>query len=147
MKRWLTALLTGGVLAALYAKLRARTRRDPDHQDPEKTVREPTRLKATIETDGKTFRVVPGHLDVVPGDEITWSSEATDVYFQFPVQELFVELIEERVWTRFLPRGGTVTVRVPDAVPPGEYVYAAFAGEGKRYAEGGTPPKMIVKNG
>ncbi len=71
------------------------------------------------------------------GQKIIFSAEGTDVYFQFGETGLFGG------HTKYLQNGKTLNLVVGN-VANGTYVYAAFCLGPKEYAEGGSPPKIIV---
>ncbi|NBC16514.1 MAG: hypothetical protein GVY18_04260 [Bacteroidetes bacterium] len=89
--------------------------------------------------------------EVQAGDVINWDCNDADVEFQFPEDDLFVN---QSGYTSSLSAGGQLSKTV--ASQSGQagdktVVYAAYCtpdGKGSAgYAEGSTPPKMIIKPG
>jgi len=71
------------------------------------------------------------------GQKIVFMAEGTDVYFQFDNDGLFGG------HTKYLKSGNKMTLTVGN-VAKGTYIYAAFCMGPKQFAEGGSPPKIIV---
>lgn len=87
--------------------------------------------------------------EVMAGDTITWTCDDADVDFQFPEDDLFTG---QSGYTSQLSAGGQMSKTV--ASSPGlktdqTIVYAAYCTPSdpaqSGYAEGGSPPRMIIK--
>lgn len=74
---------------------------------------------------------------VVPGQKVIFHAEGSDVYIQFDNDQLFGGHY------RTIKNGKTLTLGVGN-VAKGIYVYAAFCVGPKVFAQGGSPPKIIV---
>ncbi len=74
---------------------------------------------------------------VVPGQKIVFHAEGTDVYFQFDRDSLFGG------HKKFIKNGKKLTLGV-GKVAKGIYTYSAFCLGPMEFAEGGSPPKIIV---
>ena len=89
---------------------------------------------------------------VKAGDTITWQCNDADVDFQFPDDDLFVN---QSGYTPQFPSGGQLSVTVAASATGAEQrtvVYAAYCTPSDPrnpvgYAEGSSPPKMIVDPG
>lgn len=104
--------------------------------------------------DGNTSAI-----EVRRKDEIRWNVEDEEavVAFQFPRKDLFEEGYEEERWTWTASQSQPRELTVMEEAPLGEHTYSAFCllPDGKDvqvriergkigYAEGGSPPSMIV---
>lgn len=74
---------------------------------------------------------------VIPGQKIVFHAEGTDVYFQFDRDSLFGG------HKKFIKNGKKLTLGV-GKVAKGIYTYSAFCLGPMEFAEGGSPPKIIV---
>jgi CO dehydrogenase/acetyl-CoA synthase alpha subunit len=81
-------------------------------------------------------------------DVIVWTSEGTDAYLQFP-DKLFNPVDPEdslkHGFTKFLKSGKKVKLRVRDDVLAGTYEYAVFCTADGVFAEGDSPPKIVIE--
>ena len=147
MLNFLIGLIVGGVAAYIVAKMKQSS---PESQDPKGPFREPTivRLRIIRDEEGRWLIVDrennPVTPKLVPGDTVIWQIEGSDAFFQFPTQQLFEQLQKEETWTQELRDGGELVLKVAKDVPPDEYVYAAFSNRTERYAEGASPPKLLI---
>ncbi len=112
-------------------------------------MRKPMEYRLFIKQIDETWTVVDEEgqavtLKVSPGDTVVWMAGESDAFFQFPVRELFAELVKENTWTPSLPSGQSLRLTVGERAPEGAFVYAVFNTKDDRYARGGSPPKMII---
>lgn len=90
--------------------------------------------------------VRPGHLYVNSGDNVIFTSDQVDSLFFIPnAQELFG--VEKDSLVLFIPAGSeSVEFTVQPELPCGkEYPYAVYCKDCNDFAEGGSPPRMILK--
>jgi hypothetical protein len=86
----------------------------------------------------KSNKVVPGLLQVQPGDDVTFKALNGDVKIWFPVKDLFgVDSLQ-------LKRGApqTLTVQKKDS---DEYPYSPYCLTTGTFAEGGSSPIIIIE--
>lgn len=72
------------------------------------------------------------------GEEIRWTVQEKKAHLQFMDQSLFGE------WTESVSPTEPLTLEVGN-VDPDTYHYAVFCTADEEYAEGDTPPKIIIK--
>jgi len=81
-------------------------------------------------------------------DTIVWTAEGTDAYFQFS-NDLFnpVEAGDSLGggYTKFLKDGKKLKLKVKDDAPFGTEVYAVFCTADGVYAQGESPPKIVIE--
>ncbi len=73
------------------------------------------------------------------GEQITWEAGKSDIYFQFPDVSLFGE------HTMMLEKGQKMSLKVNPNANAGKHSYAAFCLDDKCFAEGNSPPEIIVE--
>jgi hypothetical protein len=74
---------------------------------------------------------------VYPGDKVIFHAEGTDVFFQFDNDKLFGG------HNKSVKNGKKLTLGVGQ-VAKGEYIYSAFCFGPQVFAQGDSPPKIIV---
>lgn len=99
-------------------------------------------INLSVKKIGNVWKVVVAgttttEVHVVKGQRVIFTAEGSDLYFQFDNTNLFGG------HTKFLKNGQKLTLGV-GAVAKGIYVYSVFCDGPKAYAEGGSPPKIIV---
>ena len=81
-------------------------------------------------------------------DKIVWEAEGTDVYFQFS-NKLFDAVGEADSlaggYTKFLEDGKKLKLKVKDNAQLGVEVYAVFCTADGVYAQGDSPPKIVIE--
>ena len=81
-------------------------------------------------------------------DTIIWTAEGTDTYFQFP-NKLFNPVGQKDSlsdgYTKFLRDGKKLKLKIKDDAPSGIYEYAVFCTADGKFAEGESPPKIIIE--
>lgn len=105
---------------------------------------QPTTHKLTIKQVNNKWKVVVSGTTITEvkakrGDKIEWTAEGTDAYLQF----LDTELVGS--FTKKVPKGGKLTLPVSSAAKRGVNYYAVFCTATNDYAEGGSPPKIIIE--
>jgi len=86
----------------------------------------------------KSNKVVPGLLQVQPGDDVTFKALNGDVKIWFPVKSLFgVDAVQLK---QKVPQ--TLTVQ---KVGSDEYPYSAYCQTTGTFAEGGSSPIIIIE--
>ncbi len=123
------ALVVYGMTLGLHAPVQA-TQDAPDD------------LNLSIKKVGNVWRVVltgttETEVHAVEGQKIIFHAEGSDVYLQFDNDKLFGG------HTRTIKNGKTLTLGVGQ-VEKGVYVYAAFCTTPGVFAQGGSPPKIII---
>ena len=82
------------------------------------------------------------------GDTVTWSAVGTDAHFQFPMN-IFTPANRAHLlvggYTKSLKDGKLLKLKIKNNAKPGEVVYAVFCTPDNLFAEGSTPPKIIVR--
>ena len=77
------------------------------------------------------------------GDEITWTHNGGKVTISFPPEgdPFGIEQVT-------LAPGGqkSLTVKVTEEVAPGTYPYSVFCAADNEYAEGDSPPRIIIED-
>ena len=73
------------------------------------------------------------------GEQIVWKGGTSDIYFQFPDASLFGE------HTMMLEKGQEMTLKVGPNATRGTHSYAAFCYDDKCFAEGDSPPVIIIE--
>jgi len=73
------------------------------------------------------------------GEQITWVAGTSDIYFQFPDASLFGE------YTLMLEKGQKMSLKVRQNAKSGIHSYAAVCLDDKCFAEGDSPPEIIVE--
>ncbi|MEX1140139.1 MAG: hypothetical protein WEB33_13625 [Bacteroidota bacterium] len=102
----------------------------------------PKDVNLSIKKVGNVWRVVlaettSSNVRVVKGQKIIFHAEGSDVYLQFDNDQLFGGN------TRTIKNGNKLTLGVGN-VAKGVYTYAAFCTTPMVFAEGDSPPKIIV---
>jgi hypothetical protein len=81
-------------------------------------------------------------------DKIVWKAEGSDVYFQFS-NKLFNAVDEADTlsggYTTFLRDGRKLKLKVKDDAPSGTYEYAVFCTADGVFAQGESPPKIVIE--
>ena len=81
-------------------------------------------------------------------DTIVWTVAGTNTYFQFPAK-LFnpVETADSLIggYTKFVRDGKKLKLKVKDHAPPGEYEYAVFCTADGVFAQGESPPNIVIE--
>lgn len=79
-------------------------------------------------------------INVARGDTVVWHApEDRDIYFQFMTEDL------TGVYTEEVRQGESLTLVIGDNAETGENRYAVFVYEAREYAQGESPPMMIVR--
>lgn len=73
------------------------------------------------------------------GEKVIWDAEESDLYFQFMDETLF------GVYTTSIKRGDSLTLTVDSRAKRGTHPYAVFCLSDKEFAEGNSPPKIIIE--
>ena len=81
-------------------------------------------------------------------DTIVWTLKGTDAYFQFPEKLLDPVDPEDSLhngYTKFLKDGKKLKLKISDDAPSGTYEYAVFCTADGVFAQGGSPPVIIIE--
>jgi hypothetical protein len=81
-------------------------------------------------------------------DTITWTVVGTDAYFQFPEKLLNPVDASDSLkngYTRSLKDGKKLKLKIKDDAKAGTYDYSVFCTADGVFAEGGSPPRIIVE--
>lgn len=77
---------------------------------------------------------------VARGDTVVWTApENRDLYFQFMDDALTGSYTEE------LPEGESLTIVIGNNAAEGDHPYAVFVYEARVFAQGESPPRMIIR--
>lgn len=92
----------------------------------------------------------PVPIEANRNDNIEWTAEGSDMVFQFP-QELSVYFTKEDgsfVGDGYyieVSNGDKLKLKVKNDAPLGRYVYSVLVKSDDTYAEGSSPPVLIIK--
>ena len=106
----------------------------------------PAKHHVHVKKVNANWKVVPltgsdSTLRVHPGDDITLTAIDSDLYLQFPDANIF----KKNEYKHVILKGTAKTVTLKDDAELGRYVYAAFCMASKDYADGNSPPVMIIE--
>lgn len=96
------------------------------------------KVKMEENTGQKKSFVVPGHQHVKKEEKVSWEMDDSGAVFFFPRKELFGKSEFQ------VPKGETLSLKIPKNAPKGEYPYAVFT-DNNDFAEGGSFPKLIIE--
>lgn len=113
------------------------------------------KIKYSVKKVNGTWLVVneqnkPVAIEANRKDDIEWTAEGSDLLFQFP-QDLSVYFTKEDGTTIgngyyiSLEAGKKLKLKIKDNAPIGRYVYAVLVKKDGTFAEGSSPPVMIIK--
>lgn len=92
----------------------------------------------------------PMPIEANRNDDIEWTAEGSDMVFQFP-QELSVYFTKEdgsSVGTGYyieVKDGDKLKLKVKNDAPLGRYVYSVLVKKDDTFAEGSSPPILIIR--
>jgi len=90
--------------------------------------------------------VRPGHLYVSSGDKVIFTSDQVDSLFFIPNASELFGVKEEYFVLSILAGGAPQAFTVQRGLPCGqEFPYAVYCRDCNNFAEGGSPPRMIIK--
>jgi hypothetical protein len=79
-------------------------------------------------------------ITVARGDTVVWTApENRDIYFQFMDEEI------TGTFTAELLQGESLTVVIGNDANTGDHPYAVFVHEARVFAQGESPPRMIIR--
>ena len=143
MKVKLTLFVIGFFLIALSAGFFK-----PAVSPPSKT------YNLTIMKIGNIWKVVHSDdhkktkVEAKKNETITWTVEGSNAYLQFP-EKLFNPVGKEdslsNGYTKFLKSGKKLKLKVRDDAAPGTYEYAVFITADGVFAQGDSPPRIIIQ--
>lgn len=115
----------------------------------------PKKIKYSVKLIDTTWFVVdetnnPKPIEADKNDDIEWTAEGSDMTFQFPVamSTLFTNEDGSAVGDAYVIQvasGKKLKLKVKGDAPSGRYVYSVYVKAGDTFAEGSTPPVMIIK--
>ncbi len=115
----------------------------------------PKKIKYSVKLIDTTWFVVdetnnPKPIEADKNDDIEWTAEGSDMTFQFPVamSTLFTNEDGSAVGDAYVIQvasGKKLKLKVKGDAPAGRYVYSVYVKVGDTFAEGSTPPVMIIK--
>ncbi|MGB0347350.1 MAG: hypothetical protein ACPGGA_07685 [Balneolaceae bacterium] len=113
------------------------------------------KIKYSVKLIDTTWFVVdennnPKAIEADKNDDIEWTAEGSDMTFQFPLSmsTLFTNEDGSPVGDAYVievENGKKLTLKVKSDAPSGRYVYSVYVKVGDTFAEGSTPPVMIIK--
>jgi plastocyanin len=96
-------------------------------------------VQVVIEKVGEVWRAPDVH--VKPGHAVTWTVHGSAGHLQCTTENMF----EGEEWSSFsIPPNGSRSRKLSGSLPPGEYHYSVFIQKDLVFAEGSSPPKLIV---
>jgi hypothetical protein len=81
-------------------------------------------------------------------DTIVWNVEGTNAYFQFSTNVFNPPSVSDSLRngsTKFIADGKKLKLKVRDDAPVGTQVYAVFCSEDGVFAQGESPPRIIIE--
>lgn len=119
------------------------------------TVPPPNKVDLTIKKIKGVWRVVDANnnprIIVYKGNQITWTSPASDVVFQFPDKVKHFLKPDSRDdslpdgYTKYVKAGHKIKFHIKMNAPTDTLEYAVFVIKGLQFAKGQSPPKIIIK--
>jgi len=112
----------------------------------------PTKYELKIKKIGNVWKVVDSNnktkVHVKGGAKITWTAEGSDVVFQFPSQKYLkpqgkVDSLS-RDNTKKIRNGKKLKLKITEDAKQDTIVYSVFVLKDGVYAEGGSPPRIII---
>jgi len=88
-------------------------------------------------------------LKVKRNDKIVWTAEGTDVFIQFSSDQILDPQAEtdhlKNGYTKVLKDGKKLKMKIKGEAKYGTYTYAVFCMANQEFAQGNSPPKIIVE--
>ena len=119
------------------------------------SVNQVKKIKYTVKKVEGTWLVVneqnqPVSIQANKKDDIEWTAEGSDLIFQFPgeLSTFFTKEDGTPVGNGYyinVSDGAKLKFKVKDNAPTGTYVYAVLVKKEGVFAEGSSPPVMIIK--
>ena len=81
-------------------------------------------------------------------DTIVWNVKGTDAYFQFSTSVFNPVSVSDSLKngsTKFIRDGKKLKLKVRDDAPVGTQIYAVFCSEDGVFAQGESPPRIIIE--
>lgn len=81
-------------------------------------------------------------------DSIVWTVEGTNAYFQFPTSIFNPDGVSDSLKngsTKFIADGKKLKLKIKDDAPLGPQVYAVFCSADGVFAQGESPPQIIIE--
>ncbi len=81
-------------------------------------------------------------------DTIVWTVEGTNAYFQFSTSVFNPKGVSDSLRngsTKFIADGKKLKLKVRDDAPVGPQVYAVFCSEDGVFAQGESPPRIVIE--
>lgn len=112
-----------------------------------------SKIDLEIKKVGGVWKVVDGNnktkVHVKGGDKITWKAEGSNVVFQFPSKKYLIPETKEdslsKNNTKKIKAGGKkLKFKISEDAKKDTIVYAIFVIKDGVFAEGGSPPKIII---
>lgn len=110
-------------------------------------------INLVIKKDGKAWKIVDAAdlkntvIKAKKKDIIVWTAQGTDAHFQFSHKCFKHDTPEHELdggFTKFLKSGKTLKLMVKNDAPVGDEIYAVFCTTDSVFAQGSTPPKIIL---
>lgn len=113
------------------------------------------KIKYTVKQVDETWFVVndannkPEALKAKRKDDVEWTADGSDMVFQFPYElsKLFTKENGDPVGNGYVIKvkaGDKLKLKVKNDAPVGEFVYSVYVVASETYAEGSSPPVMII---
>ena len=114
------------------------------------------KIKYSVKKMGDKWKVVneqnqPRPIQAKSKDDIEWTAEGSEMVFQFPAElGPYLTKVEgeydEENFTATVPAGKKLKLKVKNSTPDGQYTYSVYVKAGGTYAEGSSPPVIIISN-
>jgi hypothetical protein len=81
-------------------------------------------------------------------DTIVWTVEGTNAHFQFPTSVFNPSGVSDSLRngsTKFIANGKKLKLKVRDDAPVGTQIYAVFCSAESVFAQGESPPKIVIE--
>lgn len=113
------------------------------------------KIKYTVKPVEETWFVIndangkPEAINAKRSDDIEWTADGSDMVFQFPLElsKLFTKENGDPVGNGYVIKvdaGDKLKLKVKNDAPVGEFVYSVYVTASGTYAEGSSPPVMII---
>lgn len=112
----------------------------------------PSKYDLTIKKIGNKWKVVDSNnktkVRVKGGDKITWTAVGSDVSFQFPSTKYLINETNNKGlpngYQKPLKNGKKFKLKIREDAKRDTIVYAVFVVKDGVFAEGGSPPRIII---
>lgn len=112
------------------------------------------KIKYSVKQVSDKWKVVDERNQAKPieadaNDDVEWTAEGSDMVFQFPAEiGPYLSKVEgeydDENFTASVANGKKLTLKIKGDAPKGSYTYSVYVKGGDTYAEGSSPPVIII---